>query len=102
MTIVSTDYRPKRSRKRKKSPAIPAAIVSPAPLRKRLKGPEVRIAEAKATAISVPRIVTASQKRMTRFGPVQEIDAEDHQRRGDAAVELFREIARRARGDAGT
>jgi hypothetical protein len=57
---------------------------------------------AEATAISVPRIVTAKPKRSTRFGQVQEIDAEEHQRRGDAAEALFREIVRRARGDAGT
>ena len=43
-----------------------------------------------------PRIVTASRKTSTRFGPVQDIDAEEHQRRGDAAVALFREIVRRA------
>jgi hypothetical protein len=74
-------------------------------MKKRLKGPVVRIAEkkpAKAAAISAPRIVTAKPKRMTRFGPVQEIDAEEHQRRGDAAVELFKELVRRATWNAGT
>ena len=45
--------------------------------------------------------MTASLKTSTRFGPVQDIDAEEHQRRGDAAVELFREIVRRATGDGG-
>jgi hypothetical protein len=100
MTIVTSDYRPKRARKRKKSPAIPAAIVSAKPPRK--LGPKVRIDQekpVKAAAISVPRIVTASQKRSTRFGPVQEIDAEEHRRRGDAAVELFKELVRRAQGE---
>ena len=48
------------------------------------------------------RIVTASRKTSARFGPVQDIDAEEHQRRGDAAVALFREIVRRATGDGGT
>ena len=142
MTIVSTDYRPKRPQKRKKSPAIPAAIVSPAPMKKRKLGPEVRIAEEKpapAAVTSVPRIVmakkprpkhgigpeqiaaardaapadppqaarktaivTAPRKTSTRFGPVQDTDAEEHQRRGDAAVELFRELVRRATWNAGT
>jgi hypothetical protein len=106
MTIVSTSA-PKRRRypKRRPQPAISAAIVSPAPLRKRQRRPEVRIAEekpAKATAISVLRIVTAKPKRMTRFGPVQEIDAEEHRRRGDAAVALFKELVRRAAWNAGS
>jgi hypothetical protein len=30
---------------------------------------------------------------------VQDIDAEEHLRRGDAAVELFRELVRRTTGD---
>jgi hypothetical protein len=53
-------------------------------------------------AIRKSAIVTARSLRAGRFGPVQEIDAEEHQRRGDAAVALFQEIARRARGDAGS
>jgi hypothetical protein len=103
MTIVHTTYRPKRARKRKQSPPIPQRIVSakqPKP-----KGPVIdkavatpRRPAAQAAAISSPRIVTAPRKRMTRFGPVQEIDAEEHRRRGDAAVELFKELVRRARG----
>jgi hypothetical protein len=103
MTIVHTTYRPKRARKRKQSPPIPQRIVSakqPKP-----KGPVIdkavatpRRPAAQAAAISSPRIVTAPRKRMTRFGPVQEIDAEEHRKRGDAAVELFKELVRRARG----
>ena len=46
-------------------------------------------------------IVTARSPKAGRFGPVQEIDAEEHQRRGDAAVELFRELVRRAARNAG-
>ena len=49
-----------------------------------------------------PRLVTPSRKTSTRFGPVQDIGAEEHQRRGDAAVALFREIVRRAAGNGGT
>jgi hypothetical protein len=46
-------------------------------------------------------IVTAKPKRMTRFGPVQDINAEEHVRRGDAAVALFKELVRRAARNAG-
>ena len=142
MTIVRTsDYRPKRARKRKKSPAIPSAIVTPGPMKKRQRAPEVRIAEeqpAQVAAISVPRIVTAKKPRPKhgitpdqivaardaapadppqaarksaivtarspkagRFGPVPDFDAEEHQRRGDAAEALFRELVRRAAWNAG-
>ena len=106
MTIVRTDYRPKRARERKQSPPIPHRIVrakQPKPT-----GPVIDKAvatphrpAAQAAAITVPRIVTASPRRMTRFGPVQEIDAEEHQRRGDAAEALFRELVRRATWNAG-
>jgi hypothetical protein len=88
MTIVSTDYRPKRARKRKQPVDIPRAIVSAtAPKPKR----------AKPAAIA-SRIVSAPRKTSTRFGPVEAIDAEEHRRRGDAAVELFKELVRRERG----
>ena len=106
--IVHTDYRPKRARKRKQSPPIPRRIVSakqPKPsgpaIDKAIAAPR-RSSAAQAAAITAPRIVTASPKRMTRFGPVQEMDAEEHQRRGDAAEALFRELVRRARWNAGT
>jgi hypothetical protein len=105
MTIVTYVHKPKRARKRKQSPPIAQRIVSgkqPKP-----QGPAVdqavteRKRPAQAAAISVPRIVTAKPKRMTRFGPVQEIDAEEHRRRGDAAEALFRELVRRATWNAG-
>jgi hypothetical protein len=106
MTIVSTDYRPKRARKRKQSPPITQRIVSakqPKP-----KGPVIdkavatpRRSAAQAAAISSPQIVTAPRKRMTRFGPVPDFDAAEHLRRGDAAEALFRELVRRATWNAG-
>lgn len=106
MTIVSTNYRPKRARKRKQSPPIPRRIVSakqPKPARPVIDEPVVeRKPPALAAAISVSRIVTAQPKRSTRFGPVQEMDAEEHQRRGDAAVALFKELVRRATWNAGS
>ena len=36
------------------------------------------------------------------FGPVQEIDTEEHERRGDAAEALFRQAMRRATSNGGT
>ena len=102
--IVHTDYRPKRARKRKQSPPIPQRIVSakqPKPT-----GPVIdksvaipRRPAAQPAAITGPRIVTAPRKHSSRFGPVQDIDAAEHQRRGDAAVALFRELVRRVRGE---
>jgi hypothetical protein len=100
VTIVSTDYRPKRARKRKQSPAIPMRIVSaalPKPKWPPLNPPPAPPPpEAPIVPITKPRIVTVPRKTSTRFGPVQEIDATEHQRRGDAAVELFKELVRRA------
>jgi hypothetical protein len=97
MTIVTASA-PKRRHypKRKPQPAIPSAIVAPGPMRKRLKGPVVRIGQEQPAEAERPRIVTARPKP-GRFGPVQDLDAEEHQRRGDAAEALFRELVRRAR-----
>ena len=91
MTIVRTSA-PKRRRypKRKPQPAIPSAIVTPGPMKKRLRGPVVRLGQERPAEAERPRIVTAPRKTSSRFGPVQDIDATEHERRGDAAVELFR------------
>jgi hypothetical protein len=96
MTIVSTEYRPKCARKRKQSPPIPQRIVSAKQPKPGKAAPAVAdvVAErkrppAQPAKITGPRIVAAKPKRITRFVPVQEIDAEEHERRGDAAVELF-------------
>jgi hypothetical protein len=103
MTIVSHDYRPKRARKRKQSPAIPMRIVTAKPPKPGKAAPAIADAvieqkrpAARPATISGPRIVTAPRKTSTRFGPVQDLTPEEHQRRGDAAVELFKELARRA------
>jgi hypothetical protein len=135
MTIVRTDYRPKRARKRpveipnrivsakgprpaapaikeavteSKRSAQPATITGPRIVTARRPkhgiGPE-QIAAARdaapADALATRRsaIVSARSPKAGRFGPVQVIDAEEHQRRGDAAEALFREIARRANAD---
>jgi hypothetical protein len=46
-------------------------------------------------------IVTVRSPKAGRLGPVPDIDAEEHRRRGDAAVELFKELVRRATRNAG-
>ena len=92
MTIVYNTYRPKRARKRKVSPAMPQRIVTTA--KKRAKPIEPGEPEA---APATPRIVTArNPNRSSRFGPVPDLTADEHQRRGDAAEALFRELVRRA------
>ena len=100
--IVHSDYRPKRPPKRKTPVAIPMRIVTVKPPKKHLGGPVQRIGGVQEPLPERPCIVTAPRKHSTRFGPVQDIDAEEHQRRGDAAVELFKELVRRATGDGGT
>jgi hypothetical protein len=146
MTIVHTDYPPKRARKRKQSPPIPQRIVSakppkpgpaaPAIIQRKQPAQPATITGTRIVAARKPRpkhgigpeqiaaamdaapadpppadpppairksaIVTARSPKAGRFGPVQDIDAEEHQRRGDAAVELFRELVRRAAWNAGT
>jgi hypothetical protein len=79
-------------------------IVTAKPPKKHLGGPVQRVGgvQEPEPLPERPRIVTGSRKTSTRFGPVQDIDAEEHQQRGDAAVELFREIVRRATGDGRT
>ena len=104
MTIVAYVHKPNRARKRKQLPAIPMRIVTarkPGPAAAPPIGDERKRPVAQPAAISGSRIVTVPRKHSTRFGPVQDLTAEEHQRRGDAAEALFREIVRRARGDAG-
>jgi len=49
---------------------------------------------AQPATISGPRIVTV--RRAGRFGDVPEMTPEEHQRRGDAAKALFKELVRRS------
>jgi hypothetical protein len=104
MTIVRTDYRPKRARKRKRPVEIPNRIVSakgPRPAAPAIKEAvtESKRSAAQPAAITGPRIVTARTPRARRLPDVPEMTAEEHQRRGDAAVELFKELVRRATWD---
>jgi hypothetical protein len=107
MAIVHTDYRPKRAprkRKRQTRPENMPLIVTRAP-KKQLKGPVIRLKEQqqandngqewpKRSAIVEPK---RQNKTTTTFGNVpDDYDPEEHQRAGDKAQELFREIVRRA------
>ncbi len=90
--IVHYAYRPKRARKKKAlQPAIANRIITIP--RKRASQPVER-PEAEDATVERPRIVTI--RKAGRFGDVPDMPPEEHQRRGDAAVELFREIVRRA------
>jgi hypothetical protein len=94
-------------------PAQPATITGPRivtakkPRPRHAVGPEQIVAARDAATTDPPpverksAIVTSPRKTSTRFGPVQDLDAEEHRRRGDAAEALFREIVRRATGDGG-
>jgi hypothetical protein len=107
MTIVSYDHRPKRARKRRQPVAIPLRIVTakkpkPGPVAPAIdEAVTERKPPSRPATITGSRIVTARSKP-GRFGPVQDLDAEEHRRRGDAAEALFREIVRRVMGDAGS
>ena len=96
-SIVHSNYRPKRARKRKVSPAIPQRVVTIAT--KRATAVETQPPETQASREpEKSRIVTLRNPRSSRFGPVPEMTPDEHQRRGDAAEALFRELARRAGG----
>ena len=95
MAIIHSSYRPKRARKRKVSPAIPQRIVTIAT--KRAIAVEPQPSETQASQEpEKSRIVTVRNPRSSRFGPVPDMTADEHQRRGDAAEALFRELVRRA------
>jgi hypothetical protein len=70
-------------------------IVTAKPPKKHLGGPVQRIEAEPAALPERPRIVTAHAT--TRFGPVQDIDAEEHERRGHVAQAL-RDPVRRGHG----
>ena len=54
-------------------------------------------AQRPAAPANEPVIVTV-KRRSSRIGDVPDMTLEEHQRRGDAADTLFREIVRRATG----
>jgi hypothetical protein len=91
--IAVPDKDPKtwRSRARKKRPVIAcAAIVTPPPLKKRLRHPPTQLQRS---------IIVEPKQPMNTFLAhlLEEISPEEHRRRGELADELFRTIARRAK-----
>ena len=88
--IVTSTYRYKRPpRKRKAVPLEGPAIVT-----KRRALPSIE--KPKPPPDTSPAPVTA-KRRPGRFGDAPDMTPEEHQRRGDAADALFREIVRRGR-----
>ena len=88
--IVTSTYRYKRPpRKRKAVPLEGPAIV------RRGAAKPADASRAPANDDRKSAIVTA-KRRPGRFGDVPDMTPEEHQRRGDAADALFREIVRRA------
>jgi hypothetical protein len=78
IAVPNKDPKTWRSRgKKRKQPAVAAAIVVPK--------------QKRASAIVEPK-----RKRSSAFGDVPDMTPEEHQRRGDAADALFRELVRRA------
>lgn len=106
--IVTTNYRPKRTPRKKRPRSYPEnmpAIVTASAPKKGLRGPVIRLSEqqqANDNGQEQPKrstIVEPKQrpKTTTIFGPVpDDYDPEEHRRTGDRAAELFREIVRRA------
>jgi hypothetical protein len=113
MTIVHHDYRPKRARKKKAAVALTGPRITTLTRRasqqfvakageahnavepdeeRATTPPSVKVWQIPETR---PVIVTAKNPRRGRFGDVPDMTPEEHERRGDAAVALFRELVRR-------
>lgn len=99
--VVTAQYRYKRPPKKRKPVTIKVPEVATVRDRKRVASrqvtddpgatPQPANDDRKAT------IVTTRPKR-GRFGEVEDLTPEEHQQRGDAAEEVFRELVRRATG----
>jgi len=102
MTVITTHYRYKRPPRKRKAVALEVpTIVTPTPMKKRARGPVIRLRTKGTEAVNdngeQPRpaaIVTAKNPRRGRFGDVPDMTPEEHRRRGDAADALFREMKR--------
>ena len=87
--IVTSTYRYKRPPRNRK----PVLLEVPAIVRKGAAKPKTT--PAPANDDRKPVIVTV-KRRGSQFGDVPDMTLEEHQRRGEAADTLFREIVRRA------
>ncbi|HTI80420.1 MAG TPA: hypothetical protein VL614_08215 [Acetobacteraceae bacterium] len=90
--IVHTVHRYKRPPKRKKTVPLKVSRIA------RAGDQQAGLVERNDRS-NQPRIVTVKRKP-GRFGDAPDMTAEEHQRRGDAADERFRELVRRATGEA--
>ena len=92
MTIVHYEHSYKRPpRKKPQKPALEVPVVvtrrKPAPKKAEVRAPEVEV-PAKSAIVTI---------RKPGKGYVPDLTPEEHQRRGDAAEALFREMKRRIR-----
>ncbi len=91
--IVTSTYRYKRPPRKKK----PVLLEVPAIVTKRAASPQASAPKAAAPANDDRKSAIVTVKRRPgRFGDVPDMTPEEHQRRGEAAAALFREIVRRA------
>jgi hypothetical protein len=90
MPIVTYAHRYKRPPLKRKAVAleVPAVVKAGKPRQVADPAPD-------PTQPVRPAIVTAIKPRATRFGNAPDLSAEEHQRCGDAANVLFRELVRR-------
>jgi hypothetical protein len=91
IAIPSVDPKTWRAKGRKrKQPALASAIVTPAPMKKRLT-PKTSAATTFKSAIVEPK-----RKPTMLAHLLEDITPEERERRADMIVEMFREICRRA------
>ena len=95
MPIVTSSYRPKRApRKKRTQPPLAQVIVTPAPFKRGPPKHVIRLRDQQASQEQPQRPVIVEPKpTRSIFGDVADMTPEEHQRRGDAAEALFRQIA---------
>jgi hypothetical protein len=93
--IVTSPYRYKRPPRKRKAVLleVPAIVVKRAPPSQQANAPKP--AAAPANDDRKPAIVTARRPGARSSVAVPDMTPEEHQRRGDAADALFREMVRR-------
>jgi hypothetical protein len=110
--IVTTHYRYKPPPKRKTAPLAGPAVVTPkqkptvakklepaaAIVRKAKPGNDNRPDPAPLPTDGKKSAIVTVKRKPGRFGDVPDLPPEEHQRRGDAAVAVWRELVRRATG----
>jgi len=92
--IVTTIYRPKRPPRKRKAIALEVPVVTPGRGRANAVVSANRVEEPPLDR--KPVIVRIKSRRASVFGDAPDMTAEEHRRRGDASVALWRELVRRA------